>query len=139
MRLVGSRLTAMSPRRASSWPATYRGRSPVSMCLRRAVGGRYEHSGRGGKARKRPADLVIAGGTIVTETAAFPASVAITEGRIVAIGEDGAMPAAGERLDAAGLHILPGAIDVHVPNPRPRFTHKGDLANGAPPRGLRGE
>ena len=76
------------------------------------------------------ADLVIAGGTVVTETAAFPASVAITDGRIVAIGEDGAMPAAGERLDASGLHILPGAIDVHVHIREPGYTHKEDWASG---------
>src|SRR5258708_40275399 len=77
-----------------------------------------------------PADLVIAGGTIVTETAAFPASVAITEGRIVAIGEDAAMPASAERLGATGLHILPGAIDVHVHIREPGYTHKEDLASG---------
>jgi dihydroorotase len=76
------------------------------------------------------ADLVIAGGTVVTESAAFPASLAIAEGRIVAIGEEGAMPAAAERLDAAGLHVLPGAIDVHVHLREPGYTHKEDWATG---------
>jgi dihydroorotase len=79
---------------------------------------------------QKPADLVIAGGTIVTETAAFPGSLAITDGRIVAIGEDGAMPTAAERLNATGLHILPGAIDVHVHIREPGYTHKEDWASG---------
>src|ERR1700722_5344114 len=76
------------------------------------------------------ADLVIAGGTIVTENAAFPASLAIAGGRIAAIGEDGAMPPAAERLDATGLHLLPGAIDAHVHIREPGYTHKEDWATG---------
>jgi dihydroorotase len=67
---------------------------------------------------------------VVTEAAAFPASLAIAEGRIVAIGEEGAMPAAAERLDATGLHVLPGAIDVHVHIREPGYTHKEDWATG---------
>src|SRR3984957_18531787 len=76
------------------------------------------------------ADLVIAGGTIVTENAAFPASLAIAGSRIMAIGEDGAMPPAAERLDATGLHLLPGAIDAHVHIREPGYTHKEDWATG---------
>jgi dihydroorotase len=75
-------------------------------------------------------DLVISGGIVVTENAAFPASVAIGEGRIVAIGEDGAIPPAAERLNATGLHILPGAIDAHVHIREPGYTHKEDWATG---------
>ncbi len=52
-------------------------------------------------------DLVISGGTVVTETAAFPASLATAGRRIVAIGEDGAMPPAAERLDEPGLQVMP--------------------------------
>jgi len=76
------------------------------------------------------ADLVIAGGTIVTENAAFPASLAIAHGRIIAVGEDRAMPSAAERLDASGLHLLPGAIDAHVHIREPGYTHKEDWATG---------
>lgn len=75
-------------------------------------------------------DLVISGGTVVTENAAFPASVAIADGRIVAIGADGAMPPAAETLDARGLHVLPGAIDAHVHIREPGYTHKEDWASG---------
>jgi dihydroorotase len=79
---------------------------------------------------KKTADLVISGGIVVTESAAFPASVAITGGRIMALGEDGAMPLAAEHIEVTGLHILPGAIDVHVHIREPGYTHKEDWATG---------
>ena len=61
------------------------------------------------------ADLVIAGGTVVTAYRSFPADVAITEGKIEAIA-----PGLAERsprvemIDASGLLVLPGCIDVHT-------------------------
>ena len=60
------------------------------------------------------ADLVIHGGTIVTPDAEIAADLAVKDGVIIAIGESATMPPATERLDASGLHVLPGAIDVHV-------------------------
>src|ERR1700721_2677392 len=94
-----------------------------------AAGRRYDRR-FGRTPMQMTADLVILGGTIVTENAAFPASLAIAEGRIAAIGEESAMPPAAERLDATGLHILPGAIDVHVHIREPGYTHKEDWATG---------
>ena len=76
------------------------------------------------------ADLVITGATLVTDTAAFAASVAVRDGRILAIGAPGAMPPARETLDAGGLHLLPGAIDVHVHFREPGYTHKEDWGTG---------
>src|SRR5260370_12349661 len=49
------------------------------------------------------------------------------------------MPPAREALDARGLHILPGAIDVHVHFRDPGYPHKEDFASGtagAPVRGV---
>ena len=40
------------------------------------------------------------------------------------------MPQARETLDAAGLHVLPGAIDVHVHFRDPGYPHKEDFASG---------
>ena len=40
------------------------------------------------------------------------------------------MPAARETLDATGLHILPGAIDVHVHFRDPGYPQKEDFASG---------
>jgi dihydroorotase len=76
------------------------------------------------------ADLVISGATVVSDTAAFKASVAISNGSVLAIGDAGAMPAAREVLDATGLHLLPGAIDVHVHFREPGYTHKEDWQTG---------
>jgi dihydroorotase len=76
------------------------------------------------------ADLVISGARIVTDTASFDAAVAIKDGRILAIGEQAAMPSAREIFDASGLHVLPGAIDVHVHFREPGYTHKEDWQTG---------
>jgi dihydroorotase len=75
-------------------------------------------------------DLVIRGGRVVTPDAVFPASVAIDDGVIVAVGADELMPQARETLDARGLHVLPGAIDVHVHFRDPGYPHKEDFASG---------
>ena len=75
-------------------------------------------------------DLVIRGGQVVTPDAMFPASVAIDGGAIVAVGADALMPQARETLDARGLHVLPGAIDVHVHFRDPGYPHKEDFASG---------
>ena len=76
------------------------------------------------------ADLVIRNGTVVTPDADFIASVAIKDGLIIAVGDDAAMPAAVETLDATGLHVLPGAIDVHVHFRDPGYPHKEDFGTG---------
>jgi len=76
------------------------------------------------------ADLVILGARVVTDTASFDAGVAIKDGQILAIGEKRAMPTARETFDATGLHLLPGAIDVHVHFREPGYTHKEDWQTG---------
>src|ERR1700689_3580330 len=76
------------------------------------------------------ADLVIHNGTVVTPDAAFVASVATKDGKILAVGAADAMPQAAETLDARGLHVLPGAIDVHVHFRDPGYPHKEDFATG---------
>lgn len=76
------------------------------------------------------ADLVIRGGIVVSADGAFHADVAIKDGLIAAVGAPDAMPAAKETLDATGLHVLPGAIDVHVHFRDPGYPHKEDWASG---------
>ncbi|MGM4991173.1 allantoinase AllB [Tardiphaga sp. 841_E9_N1_2] len=75
-------------------------------------------------------DLVINGGTIVSPDASYKASIAIKDGVIHAIGAPEAMPPATQILDATGLHILPGAIDVHVHFRDPGYPQKEDFASG---------
>jgi len=58
-------------------------------------------------------DLVIAGGTVVTPAGQRRADLAVTEGRIEAVAPD--LPrTALEVLDASGMLVLPGVIDVHT-------------------------
>jgi dihydroorotase len=76
------------------------------------------------------ADLVIHGGVIVSPDAEIGASLAITDGAISAIGAREKMPPARETLDVSGLHILPGAIDVHVHFRDPGYVHKEDFESG---------
>lgn len=56
-------------------------------------------------------DLVVSGGTVVTPDGLHDADVAVADGRIERIG-----PAleGTERLDAEGMLVLPGAVDVHT-------------------------
>jgi len=76
------------------------------------------------------ADLVIRNGKIATPDGVYEASVAIAGERILAVGADSAMPPAAETLDAQGLHILPGAIDVHVHFRDPGYPNKEDWESG---------
>src|SRR5271168_2253440 len=76
------------------------------------------------------ADLIIRNGTLVSHDAIAPASIAIKDGRVLAVGVDGAMPPARETFDASGLHVLPGAIDVHVHFRDPGYPDKEDWASG---------
>ncbi len=59
-------------------------------------------------------DIVIRGGTIVdgTGAAAFVGDVAIDDGRITSVG--GMAGAGREEIDAAGLVVSPGFIDIHT-------------------------
>jgi dihydroorotase len=75
-------------------------------------------------------DLVIRGGKVVSPDSVIDASVAIKDGMIMVVGADEAMPPAGEVLDAQGLHVLPGAIDVHVHFRDPGYPHKEDFQTG---------
>ena len=60
-------------------------------------------------------DIVISGGTIVDGTGepAFTGDVAISNGVITAVGHD-ASGAAKRRIDADGLVVTPGWVDVHT-------------------------
>ncbi len=73
-------------------------------------------------------DLVIHGGTVVTAGGSRQADVAISGGVIEAIEPDLAGPAAAADrvLDATGMLVLPGAVDVH--------THTRVAVDGAPDR-----
>ena len=60
-----------------------------------------------------PFDLILRGGTLVLPWGQEAADVGVRAGRIAAIG-DLRLAEAGEVIDCAGLHVLPGLIDAHV-------------------------
>lgn len=78
----------------------------------------------------KSADLVINGGRVVSPDSVIEASIAIRDGKFVAVGAADSMPDARATFDASGLHILPGAIDVHVHFRDPGYPSKEDWASG---------
>lgn len=58
-------------------------------------------------------DLVVAGGTLVTPDGSAQADLSVADGRIQRIGAD--LPREGvEVIDATGMLVLPGVVDVHT-------------------------
>lgn len=74
-------------------------------------------------------DLVFRGGTLVNHDGVGRADVAVSGGRIAAIG-DLSRASAGEIVDVTGLHVLPGVVDSQVHLREPGNEHKEDLETG---------
>ena len=74
-------------------------------------------------------DVIVAGGTLVNHAGEGAGDVGIRDGRIAAIGDLGQADAA-QRVDATGLHVLPGVIDSQVHFREPGNEHKEDLQHG---------
>jgi len=73
-------------------------------------------------------DLVVRGGTLVTREAR--ADIAVDGGQIVAVGEE--LSEGGRlELDARGLHVFPGLLDLHVHFNEPGRAHWEGLATGS--------
>ncbi|MGL5682254.1 MAG: dihydroorotase [Marinifilaceae bacterium] len=73
---------------------------------------------------------VIKNGTIVNEGRRYMADVIINGDRIEAVVNNADTEGA-EVIDAAGMLVLPGAIDDQVHFREPGLTHKGDIAEGS--------
>lgn len=59
------------------------------------------------------ADLVLRNARVVTHDQEFHGGVAVSDGRIVAIGADDSLPPATQVIDLAGKVLMPGVIDPH--------------------------
>ena len=75
-------------------------------------------------------DLVLANGTVVNQDGTGVRDIGVLDGRIAAIGSLAAA-STGERIDCAGLHVLPGVIDSQVHFREPGLVHKEDLETGS--------
>src|SRR5258707_9904952 len=59
-------------------------------------------------------DTLIVNGIVVTAVDTYAADVAISDGKIVAVGQNLARENAGRVIDAKGRYVMPGGIDVHT-------------------------
>ncbi len=73
---------------------------------------------------------IVAGGTLATAAGTFRADLAIEDGRVAAIADPGGAGAADELIDAAGLVVMPGAIDMHAHFEDPGHTEREDFTTG---------
>lgn len=70
---------------------------------------------------------VIANGACFVEGTLRPLDVVIEDEKIAALVARGGGPSDVEVVDATGLTVLPGGVDVHVHTREPGYTHKEDL------------
>lgn len=75
-------------------------------------------------------DMILRGGTVADHTGESARDIGIVGGKIMETG-DLSSASAGEKISAAGLHILPGVIDTQVHFREPGATHKEDLETGS--------
>lgn len=74
-------------------------------------------------------ELVVRGGIVVTPGRMFRADVAIDEGRISAVAPE--LPGGAREIDASGLTVLPGVIDIHLHFNEPGRTEWEGAASGS--------
>ena len=81
--------------------------------------------------RKRPPPLAVRGGRIIDPANGFdgPGDVLIVDGRVAAVGKDVGGEAA-QVIDAEGLVVCPGFVDLHCHLREPGFEHKETIATG---------
>jgi dihydroorotase len=77
--------------------------------------------------------LRIVGGTVVDPVrgTAGPADVSIANGAIVEVAAAGTLPVDGETIDARGLYVMPGLVDIHVHLREPGQEYKETIATGS--------
>jgi dihydroorotase (multifunctional complex type) len=72
-------------------------------------------------------ELAVTGGLLVTPEGVRPGNLGIRDGLIEAIGPAGTSLEAARIWDAAGLHVLPGAIDIHCHLRSPAYPERGTV------------
>jgi allantoinase len=74
-------------------------------------------------------DLLLHGGTLVSENGTMKASVAVNHGKVVSLGASDNLQA-NSKVDVSGLYLLPGLIDTHVHFRDPGMVQKEDFVTG---------
>lgn len=74
--------------------------------------------------------LLIQGGNVVLSGGVAECDVLIKDGKIAAIGKEISASDA-KVIDARGLHVFPGLIDMHVHLREPGYEYKEDVASGS--------
>src|SRR4030088_2542962 len=59
-------------------------------------------------------DTIIVNGRVATATDTYTSDIAISDGKISAVGRSLPRDNAGKIIDAAGKYVFPGGIDVHT-------------------------
>ena len=72
---------------------------------------------------------VIKNGSVVFKDAVKKCDILVEDGKIARLGEE--LPAEGDVIDAEGLHVFPGLIDMHVHLREPGFEGKEDIESGS--------
>ena len=74
--------------------------------------------------------MIIRNGEVVLKNSVEKKDILIKQGKIVKIAAN--IPADGsEEIDASGLHVFPGLIDMHVHLRDPGFEYKEDIESGS--------
>ncbi len=76
------------------------------------------------------ADLVIVNGRVAVSSSLRSCAVAAKDGKVSWVGANSNAPKARKVIDASGLVVLPGVIDVHVHMRDPGSTDKEDFRTG---------
>ena len=72
-------------------------------------------------------DIVIRGGSVYGPDGPIDADVHVTDGVITRVEAEGVTPAGATVIDARGMYVMPGGIDVHVHSRDPGFPEKEDF------------
>src|SRR4051794_2957870 len=75
-------------------------------------------------------DLLVRGGVVVSSGDVSIADIAVSAGEIVEVSPE-IVGSAREEIDARGLHVLPGAVDIHVHFNEPGRTEWEGWATGS--------
>lgn len=74
-------------------------------------------------------EAAVVGGTLVTPEGVRPGTLGIREGRIAAIAPPDTPLEAAVTWSAGGLHVVPGAIDIHCHIRAPAYPERGTVAS----------